>query len=60
MNRPFTLSSPGLMPLRVFAHDGIDDEAPIPLKIRANATEVFQHIRIKRHPGPNLGLNHVG
>ena len=47
------------MLLRVIADDGIDDEAPVALKLRAQVTKEFQNLRIKRYASGNLGLSHV-
>lgn len=58
VDSPFLVSGPVLMLLCVIADDGVDDETPISLKLRAQAAEEFQNVRVESHAGGNLGLNH--
>ena len=58
MNSPFLLSGPSPLLLGVIPDNGIDDKAPVPLKLRAKSAQEFQNIRFKRHTGGNLGWGH--
>ena len=58
MNSPFLLSGLGPLLLGVIPDNGIDDEAPVPLKLGAKSAQEFQNIRLKGHTGGNLRWGH--
>ena len=60
VNGPFRFSGlSALLLLRVIADDGVDNEAPVALKLRAQATEEFENLGVKGYASGNLRLSHM-